>query len=237
VANYDVGLFIGHGLGDPGACFGEYKENEIVKKIVMKAKEYIGDKINVHVAENNYLKNYTSSNTYSTRYCLSVHINSGGGYGAEVFVPLGEKFLETETGLLNGLMDLGLKSRGIKSRDYATGKTIIRTSGSSLSGTDYYKEIRDAWNKNSLSILEVGFIDTSDINIIIKKIDEIAFVIARELCKLKGITLKKPATAKPTFRVVVDGKQVGAYSIFDNVIREVEDACSKGAKKVEVQRI
>ena len=26
--NYDVGIYAGHGLGDPGACHGNYKESE-----------------------------------------------------------------------------------------------------------------------------------------------------------------------------------------------------------------
>ena len=237
--NYDVGIYAGHGLGDPGACHGNYKESEITKQIVDKIVALIGSRMKVHTGQNNYQKNYTESCNFNTNYAMSIHINSGGGYGSEAIVPLGEKHLDTEVAVLNELSKLGFKNRGIKSRDYNTERFIIRTNGAAaLSGKDYYKEIRQAWSKTSLTILEVGFIDTTDINLIQKNIDEIAFIIAKELCALKKITLTKPCSAKTVYRIIVDGKQVGAYSSIPNIVKELEKIYTiNKPKKVEITKV
>lgn len=59
----------------------------------------------------------------------------------------------------------------------------------------------------------------------------------------------KPSTSKPKpstdvpgkdkyiHRVIVDGKQVGAYGVAKSVGEAVEKAVSKGAKKIEVERV
>ncbi|WP_322388434.1 SPOR domain-containing protein, partial [Clostridium perfringens] len=98
----------------------------------------------------------------------------------------------------------------------------MRTTGVALSGTDYYKENRQSWSKGiSLTILEVGFIDTNDINIILKNVEEIGFIIAQELAKLCDKTVTRPVDPAPStgvkYRVVC-----GTFANKDNAIEQQE---------------
>ena len=46
-----------------------------------------------------------------------------------------------------------------------------------------------------------------------------------------------PKPAKDLHRVIVEGKQVGAYGVLDNLMHEVEKAVKAGAKKVVVEKV
>lgn len=254
---YDVGLFVGHGYSevnrsyDSGAVNGSTRENDLANKIVNKAISYLnGTGIAIHKDEQNYIDNDTFGNTYSTNYVLSVHINAGKGVGSEIYVPLGEKTFEVEKEIINGMVKLGFVNRGIKSRDYDTEAVVVRQNGVKLSGKDYYKEIRDAWNnKISLSIFEVGFIDSSDLEKIQKNIDEIAKVIALAISNLCDVKLNvKPNTQESTqaqsppinnglIRVKVDGVQIGAYKDIKNVLKAIEDAVLKNATEITIGKV
>lgn len=246
MATYDIGLFIGHGFGDPGACANAYKENDIARMIVDKVKGYIGNKMLLHIAENNYLKNYTNDNVYNLKYTVTVHLNSGGGTGAEAYVPNGEKIFDTEINILKGLEALGLKNRGVKSREYNSGVTFIRKNGVALNGLDYYKENRQSWPKTSSTILEVGFIDNkADLDLILKKMDDVAFVIAKELCKIKNIVLEKEPQkapvitndAKNIYRIVSDENKIGAFGVVENITKAVENEVKKGSKVITITKV
>ena len=47
----------------------------------------------------------------------------------------------------------------------------------------------------------------------------------------------KPPVKKGVHRVIVDGKQIGAYSDGANIIDEIRKALAKGAKKIEVNKV
>lgn len=49
--------------------------------------------------------------------------------------------------------------------------------------------------------------------------------------------LAKPPAKKDVHRVIVDGKQIGAYSDDANIIIEIRKALAKGAKKIEVNKV
>ena len=62
-----------------------------------------------------------------------------------------------------------------------------------------------------------------------------------KVCKalFKGITgveYRATTTAKPMYRVVIDGKHVGSYIELSNVIEQIKNHISN-AKKVEITRI
>jgi len=83
----------------------------------------------------------------------------------------------------------------------------------------------------------------------------LAEVHVKTICEYLGVTYKAPAKApekapeKPAVtpnkpvsktqihRVIVDGKQVGAYGNDANVVEAVEKALKAGAKKVEVEKV
>lgn len=200
--NYDIFLFKGHGRSrngsyDTGATNGTYIEAELVSRIVDQTMIYLKDtNLKVHVAENNFLDKHTNGNTYNFKYGLSLHINAGGGTGTEIIVPINEKYLKPDFKLCEAISDiLNIPNRGIKSRDYYSEKFISRVDGSKLEGKDYYGEIREAWNnKTSLSILELCFIDNSDINKLVNKIDEISLILANYIASICSVNLPNEKT-------------------------------------------
>lgn len=256
--NYDTAIFIGHGTSeidgsfDSGAVNGSIREYDLAKTIVNKTILLLnGTGLAIHKDEQNFKDNDTRGNSYTSKFALSVHINAGKGVGSEIYVPLNEKMFEVETEILNGMVKLGFTNRGIKSRDYDTEQTILRQSGIKLSGTDYYKEIRDAWNNGiSLSIFEVGFIDSSDLDKIQNKTNEIAKVIADAICNLCNVKMPNtPATPPVTqtpqvtvtssglFRVKADGVQIGAFKDTKNILSAIEGAIAKGVIEIKVEKV
>lgn len=203
MANYDFSVFAGHnksksGAYDPGACYGGLEEAYFTKEIATQVYNLLKDKFVVQLGENNYTDNLLKGHNISKKFAISIHINAGKGKGAEAYIPLNESYTVVEQNILNGLAELGLTNRGVKSRDYNTEKYYQRTNGIKIGGTDYYKEIREAWKQGiSLTILEVGFIDSDDINIIKNNISKISFIIASSIAKEYGKVLEPISTKEP----------------------------------------
>lgn len=202
---YNSFVFEGHGTSektkgyDPGAVYGTVRENDLADKIVTAAINYLKfTGLTIHRDENNYTDNDLEGNLYTAKAGVSVHINAGGGTGTEIFVPSKEKYLTEDFKLVKNISEaLGIVNRGVKSRDYNTGNIYMREDGVALSYTDYYKEIRDAWELGiSLAIIEVGFIDTSDLKKIEANIDNIGFLIAQYIGKLCKVDINKPENQK-----------------------------------------
>lgn len=221
---YDLPIFHGHGDGDNGACGNGYTELQLVTLITDKVNKILINKgLHVHSndGQNNYNRDLTANNQYRVMCGLEIHLNSGGGTGCECIVPLNEKFLDIENDILNGLEQLGLKNRGLKCRDYNTENFVPVKS----CGKDYYKVIRQAWEKSpklSFSILEIGFIDNkNDVDIIVNNVDRIAFIIANSYLKYCGISVE-PIPSTPTPDTNDNNKiytvQVGAFKNKDNAI-------------------
>lgn len=228
---YDIALFKGHGKYsggfDPGAVNGNYREYDIVSRIVDEAVSLLkGVGIRVLTGENNYNNYLLSGHTIVSKCAYSVHVNAGRGTRTELFVPKGEKYFDTEEAIGKGMVSLGIPAYQIKSRDYDSEAFINRTNGVALSGSDYYGEIRDAWKRGvSLTIFETGFIDSSDLSIITSKYKEIGFLLASELAKLCNKSISRPiapVTPKPPtepsggfYRVVV-----GSYASKENAVAQ-----------------
>lgn len=201
MATYNSFVFEGHGTSektgnyDPGATYNGVRENDVADKIVTSAINYLKPLgLAIHRDENNYVDCDLSGNVYIAKSGIVVHINAGKGNGVECYVPMREGYLGADITLCDDIAKaLGIPNRGVKSRDYNSERTYLRTNGSKLNGTDYYKEIRDAWNMGiSLNILEVGFIDTSDINKILNNIDKVGFAVAKYIAANCGKELKEP---------------------------------------------
>lgn len=75
--------------------------------------------------------------------------------------------------------------------------------------------------------------------------DKLAEAHAKAILEYFGIAWKPvyvpPATTAPTttgtYRVIVDGVQVGAYGNADNIINQVEIALAAGKNKIELQKV
>ena len=217
MARYNSFIFEGHGTSkktggyDSGAVHGTVRENDLVDKIVTVAIGYLKSTgLSIHRDENNYSDDDLTGNSYTSKAGISVHINAGGGTGTEIYVPCREKYLTEDFKLVKNISEvLGISNRGVKSRDYDTERVYMRSDGVALSYTDYYKEIRDAWELGiSLAIIEVGFIDTSDLQKIQANIDNIGFLIAQYIGKLCKVDINKsqnPEVSKDTYYRVVCG--------------------------------
>ena len=205
MANYDFLFNIGHGQSevdgtyDSGAYYNGVQEHLVAEQIVDKAISLLKTKYgmnNIQREEQNYKDVDLKGNTYKYPFAISLHINAGGGQRAEIFVPMSCSEFKLQENILQDLSKLGLNNGGIKSREYFSGETYRRTNGVAMSGLDYYKEIRDAKNLGiNLSIYEVGFIDSNDINIILNNLDKIAAIFADRIAEYIGL---KPIEEKTT---------------------------------------
>lgn len=225
MANYNSFLFEGHGVSevdgsyDPGASAQGARENDLVDVINKHAKSYL-DKtsLKIHYDEQNYVDIDIAGNTYSSKAGATTHINAGGGNGVEIYVPINENFLDYEVDLAARLSKLmGIPNRGIRSRDYDTERIIMRQNGVDVGGTDYYKEIRDAWRQGvSLAIIEVGFIDTSDLSKMKGNLKQIGYEIARYICNICGVQVPSydgGSTVTPPTTPTTPPVQNGAYIV------------------------
>ena len=239
MANYDFLFNIGHGQSevdgtyDSGAYYNGVQEHLVAEQIVDKAISLLKTKYgmnNIQREEQNYKDVDLKGNTYKYPFAISLHINAGGGQRAEIFVPMSCSEFKLQENILQDLSKLGLNNGGIKSREYFSGETYRRTNGVAMSGLDYYKEIRDAKNLGiNLSIYEVGFIDSNDINIITNNYDKIAYSIAKAIMKEDGKELK-PTLPTPTtspdnlyYRVVV-----GSFKDRSLAEKRINDLKAKG---------
>lgn len=254
MTKYNSFIFTGHGKSevngsyDPGASAQGIKENDLAKLITTAAKEELQSNpktkhLVIHYDEQNYIDNDTRGNTYTSKSGISVHINAGGGTGTEIFVPSKESHLETDFEIVSNISKLlGIANRGVKSRDYSSEKTFQRTNGKALNYKDYYKEIREAWDNGlSLSILEVGFIDTKDLDKMKAKVKDIGFEVAKYIAKANDIILT-PYIAPPkvttttTENVEYYRVCVGSFGNKDNALKALEEAKAKGYKTAFIHK-
>lgn len=237
---YDIFIFRGHGNGDCGAVGNGYTEEQVAQLLVnLLVKKLRSKDVNVHTNTANQ-NNYQSCclNSYKYKFGYSIHLNSAAATasGIEAYVPLGEKYLKLEEDILKQVSNkLNIPNRGVKSRNYDTEQISFRQNGSASSGTDYYKEIRDAWKKGiSLTILEVGFINSNDVHKIIQYQEEITTMMANVILKELGketiinntVTNSKPNTTNQQgvkYQVVA-----GSFNSKENAQKQVETLKAKG---------
>ena len=236
---YDIFIFRGHGNGDCGAVGNGYTEEQVAQLIVnLLVKKLRSKGVNVHTNasnQNNYQNCCLSS--YKYKFGYSIHLNSAGSSasGIECYVPLGEKYLKLEEDILKQVSNkLNIPNRGVKSRNYDTEQISYRVNGSPSTGKDYYKEIREAWQKGiSLTILEVGFINSNDVHKIIQYQEEITTIIANVILKELGKeTIINNSTSSNTNTNTQQGVKyqvvAGSFSSKENAQKQVETLKAKG---------
>lgn len=207
----------GHGGGDSGAVFGNIYEKtytlDIGKRVTAGLRKHgitvdttrSSDVGLTNVARTNKVKNSKA------KYCLSHHINAGGGTGAEVLISkYNDGKLANE--ILKELSKLGLRNRGVKKRTLKNAQ-------------DYYFMHRNTGNITTL-IIEYCFIDTKadrDFLLVEKNRQAMADAVVKAVCKVEGIkyqeTISKPS--KP----IVEGQfyrvVTGSYSDRKNADNQV----------------
>ena len=137
--NVIVVLDPGHGGTDSGAVGNGLQEKDLTLKIAKYCKEelekYSGVAVYMTREDDRYLGNrvgdaasdlanrVNKAKEWGADLLVSIHINSGGGQGVEVYYPnsnynsaIGQEGKDSAQKILDELLKLGLKNRGIKIR-------------------------------------------------------------------------------------------------------------------------
>lgn len=237
---YDMFLFHGHGEGDNGAIGNGYTELELAKSLTLNCVTLLENKgvsvlTNVKTGFNNYNRNLTKGQEIKYKMGGTIHLNSStdtNANGTEIIVPCKEKYLDIEEEIIKGFKNLGFTNRGLKSRDYSSEKFLNRVNGEIVNYTNYYGEIRNAWdNGYSLSIIETCFISNkNDVERFIKNLDKIAKIIVNPYLKEMG---KETYTIEVQNNVTTETDKIynvicGSFKNLDNAKKRVEELKSKG---------
>ena len=197
----------GHGGSDPGAVANGIREKDANLVISLKVNEVLQRHgvitlMSREKDEDDSLNGLcVDCNTFEADLAISIHLNAGGGDGAEVFYSVvGGTSKVLAQNILNEIVALGQQSRGIKTR-VGNG------------GLDYYGFIR--MTVAPAVIVEGAFLDTKDHELVdtVAEQEAMGVAIAKGALKTLGIEYKeevKPASDK-LYRV-----QVGAYKEFKN---------------------
>lgn len=179
----------GHGGAQPGACALGYKEKDLTLQIATLLGAEL-TRCGISVAQTRTTDVDISLNTrgplankWGAECFVSVHLNAGGGHGAETWCSIvGGKSKALAECIQAELVGLGYVDRGVKTRKGDDGR-------------DYLAVIRQT---NMPAVLaEVGFIDSVED---MARFDaaKSAQAIAQGICKYVGIVYKQAVTA-PTF--------------------------------------
>ena len=212
-----VYIGVGHGGSDPGAVGNGFKEKDLALTIALACQDELARhgvlvKMSRTKDESDSVAaKVNESNAYNPDLAMDIHINAGGGDGAEVFHSIvGGTGKTLAMNILDEIVKTGQNSRGIKTKKNS-------------SGSDYFGFIRST-NAPAV-IVECAFIDTKDIQIIDTTAEQMAMgvAIAKGVLKTLGITQKAEVTPEKTEtpeKVESTGKiyrvQVGAYGLREN---------------------
>lgn len=254
MAKKKVALSDGHGYLTAGKRTPDgYNENKFNSKVV----GYLEDELKANgidtllvaptTADTSLKARTDAANKWGADIYVSVHYNAlaskwrSGAGGIETF------HYEGSTGgkkLATAIHKELIKGTPLKDRGVKTGNL---------------HEVRETAMPAALA--ECGFMDIKAEAALMKSTayqKECAQEIAQGICKYFGIKYKsatkanataekaavqaekKPATnstSKDLYRVVVDGKQVGAYSKDANIVSEAEAQLANGAKNIKIEKV
>ncbi|WJZ70011.1 sporulation-specific N-acetylmuramoyl-L-alanine amidase [Vibrio phage PVP-XSN] len=226
----------GHGGKDPGALDNGIKEKDIVLDVAKRALNYLkehypeidprltrdSDKF-VELGDRTDLANGWKADAF-----VSIHVNgasakSANGYESYIYLTDDEnsksyalqKQLDERLALL--WMHNNRKNRGSKKANY---HVLRKFKGASV-------------------LVELGFITNSKDAELLKYsgfIQENAECIGEAIAEYFG--LKKDKTVckdNKLHRVIVEGKQLGAYNEISNVLQQVEQSLKSGKSKIEIK--
>lgn len=202
-----VFIGVGHGGSDPGAVGNGFKEKNLTLAIALACRDELRRHgVNVKMSRERDENDTTNSevkecNAFAPDLAADIHINAGGGDGAEVYHSIsGGKGATLAKNILAEIVALGQNSRGVKTRKNSSGK-------------DYFGFIR--MTKCPAVLVECAFIDTKDVKIIDTAAEQkkMGVAIARGILRTLGISVRAESTASAPAEAT--GKlycvQVGAF--------------------------
>src|SRR5690606_1537612 len=227
----------GHGGSDPGAVGNGLREKDLTLAIAKATEKYLKNYEGVSIKLSRTGDTYPSlsarakaANDWGADYFVSIHINAGEGRGTGF-----------ESYIFNGTV-----SSKTKEYQKKVHQTIVAGTGWTDRGMKRanFAVLRET--KMPALLTENGFIDRKEDAAKLKDskfIDLLGKLHAEGIAKALG--LKKKSTSSPApdpkpsglHRVIVDGKQTGAFAVHENVINEVSRAIKAGAKKVVVEKV
>lgn len=229
-------LDAGHGGDDLGAVGNGLKEKDIVLDVCKRVQSYITKHypdIDCIMSRNDdtyvELRDRTGrANRLKSDCLVSVHVNSASATSANGF----ESFIYTtddettksyllQTHLHRRLSGLWLvknrKNRGMKNANFHMVREF----------------------KGAAVLVELGFI-VNDIDAGLLKDDYFiqrnAEEIAKAVAAYAGVK-NRTVNDETMYRVRIDGEQVGAFAVTENVVKAFADAVERGASKIEVELI
>ena len=223
----------GHGGYDPGAVAGGAREKDITLQIGLQLRDLLRragfqvvmtreadqspggyKEVNADLQERCRIANSANVDTF-----LSIHVNAGGGNGAEIYV-------YGDGGRIAGL------ARGIISNVSSicgTHGQAVRDGGPSGSGWAVICN-----TKADAMLLEIGFIDSDDLPKIQGHLREFAPLIARAFYNFYGVADPEQSQPEPNPRTILDKDganlvitQLGALT--KTVTPDVRIACNYAA--------
>ncbi|WP_257349642.1 N-acetylmuramoyl-L-alanine amidase family protein [Pseudalkalibacillus decolorationis] len=207
----------GHGGSDPGATGNGLQEKDVNLKVGLKLRDILlSEYKNVEVRMSRTTDTFVSldertndANAWGADYLTSIHVNAGGGEGFESYIYNGSYSGKAETDRLRSIIhdaileETGFRNRGEKEANFHM--------------------LRESAMKAVLT--ENGFIDNSG-DAAKLKMDTFLDKIARghAVGFERAFNLEKKPVISPDdlHRVIVDGRQVGAYGNDQNVLDAVE---------------
>ena len=225
----------GHGGSDPGAVGNGLQEKDRTLKIALATEKYLKQYEGVLVKLSRRGDTYLSlsaradmANKWGADYFVSIHINARGGSGFESYIFSGtvsSKTKEYQKKVHQVIAaGTGWTDRGMKRANFA----VLRET------------------KMPAILTENGFIDRKEDAAKLKDskfIDLLGKLHAEGIAKALGLKKKSTSTPSPNpkpsglHRVIVDGKQTGAFAVHENILNEVSRAIKSGAKKVVVEKV
>lgn len=188
-----VYIGVGHGGSDSGAIGNGFKEKDLTLDIAKACYDYLKKNgIEVKISrttdkDSSINSKVKEANSWGADLVMDIHINAGGGDGAEVYHSrVGGKGKVLAQNILNEICKLGQQSRGIK--------TKLDTDG-----TDYFGMIR--MTDAPAVLVECAFIDTKDIKLIDTHAERVKMgeAIGKGVLTTLGLKPKTTQTAtKPT---------------------------------------
>ena len=243
------GFSYGHGLNTPGKEIpasmgvGKVKEFTLNKAVGEHCRNYLLNNYkNVKVTllndisgnvDTSLSERSNKANSLNVDAVIDFHHNAGGGTGIIVY-----KFIRGTAGttdvLAQAVMEELLKSPGNKGDRW---KNLL---------TENFHMLRET--AMPAILIENGFMDNVvDAKKIVTEDYQLksGISIAKALARVYKLEVKPQQTPPPTSqpsptgvkRVIVDGKQVGAYKENSNVLNQVKKALDGGAKKIEITRV
>ncbi len=167
--NVVVVLDPGHGGSESGAIYGGLVEKDVNLKVATYCKIALEQYGGVTVYMTRYGDDYVGlaertdiAKNYGANAFVSIHMNSGGASGVEVWYPnynwrsdIGDTGYNLSGKILNNIVALGLNNRGLKIRNSENGSTYPDGSPS-----DYYSVIHNSKERGFPGIIvEHAFMD------------------------------------------------------------------------------